>query len=449
MTAFHPPARWRTLPVRLMALVALALTPVWYRLSVNTPIFGAGDVSRYTLFVPTVLTVLLWLLLGMPGLRRLFSSVSRAAWAACLIALAFWAYASGAWAYTGELRPAVAEQATLIWAVTVGYALAVAAVGLPARWVVLVMGFGLLWNGILAGQQVAAQGSAGGLWAALKEFPIGVEQPRISVVMADGVRWLRPYGLLPHPNFLAGFLAVALVAFAPALTVRRWSVWLISAVVWSVGLWALMLTFSRGAYLAFAVGGALLLILLWRAGRWNKPLLVAAVLTVALGVLFLALYHPFLLARAGIGSENTELYSLGERAMLNAAAADGIRSAPLVGVGVGNLPWYSARWLFDRQSPILGNYPHNAALTMWGDLGLIGLGLWAGAVGAALVGGFRHLRQNAPDRAWRAALLAGFVVWLFSGLTEYAPTSLFHSMVLGWGVAAAALAPPDRPMLES
>ena len=131
MTPISPPARWRTLPVRLMALCALALTPVWYRLSVNTPIFGAGDVSRYALFVPTVLTVLLWLILGMPGLRRLFSSVSRAVWAVCLIALALWAYASGAWAYTGELRPYVAEQATLIWAVTVGYALAVAAVNAP------------------------------------------------------------------------------------------------------------------------------------------------------------------------------------------------------------------------------------------------------------------------------------------------------------------------------
>jgi len=441
-------ARWRTLPVQIIALFTFALMPVWYRVPSDTPLIGSGDVSRFAIFIPAALTTFVWVMLGLPGIGRLLYGW-RAVWLSCMVALGFWVYATSAWAYLATQQPHLADNAALSWAVSIGFAVAVASVGLPARAVVGVLIFGVAWNGILAAQQVALQGSAGGLWQALKEFPIDISQPRISVVQADGVRWLRPYGLLPHPNLLAGFLTIGLLACATGLTDRRVWRWLIGAGVWSIGLWALMLTFSRGAYFAFAVGGLLLLLLLRRAGLWNRALVAGGLLTVLLGVFFILLYHPFLLARAGDGNETTEQYSLGERSMLTAAAVNGIRDAPVLGLGAGNMPWYSAYWLYVRDSPIQGNYPHNAALTVWSELGGVGLLLWAGALGSGLMAAFAALKQRPPDMAFRAALICGFVALIAAGLVEYYSVTMVHFMAGGWGLIAVALTPIPRPMLES
>ncbi len=442
------PTRWRTLPVQIIALFTFALMPVWYRVPADTPLIGGGDVTRFALFIPSALTIIVWLLMGLPGIGRLFSGF-RAVWLSCLVALVIWAYASGVWAYLAAQRPDLANNAALTWAISIGFAVAVASVGLPARAVVAVLTFGVAWNGILAAQQVALQGSAGGIWAALKEFQIDINQARISVVQADGVRWLRPYGLLPHPNMLAGFLVIGLLACASWLTDTRLARWLIGAAIWSIGLWALLLTFSRGAYLAFALGGLLLLILMRRAGRWNQALSAAGVLTLILGVTFVVIYHPFLLARVGDGNETTEQYSLGERAMLNAAAVDAISESPALGLGAGNIPWYSANWLYQRDSPIQGNFPHNAALTVWSELGLVGLLLWAGGVGAGLVAAFATLKQKPPDAVFRAALISGFVALMAVGLVEYYSVTIIHFMAGGWGLIAVTLTPINRPMLES
>jgi hypothetical protein len=440
--------RWRTLPAQAFALLTFVLLPVWYRLPADTPLLGGTDATRFALFVPAALTVLCWMCAGLPGVTRLFAHPARAIWASLLLALALWAYASTAWAYLGTVYPQVASSAALVWITAAGFALAVAAIGLSAHAITAVLTFGLVWNGVLAGQQVAAQASAGGLWAALKEFPIQSDQAGISVVVADGVRWLRPYGLLPHPNLLAGLMVICLLAGVYVwATARQPILFLLIGAGWTLGLWGFLLTFSRGGYGALMVGALVLLALLhkhrlWRARWWGIVAWAVMVCTV-----FGLIYHPFLLARAGVGSENTELYSVGERAMLNDAALQTIRLSPWKGVGAGNQPWYAARLLHDAGAPIAGNYPHSAPLALWGDLGLVGLLLWAGAVGCALWAAGYSITHG--DSLPRAALIAAFAAWLATGITEYAPVTLLHSLLMGWGIVGTALAPPNRPMLES
>lgn len=441
-------SQWRTFPIQLVAIFTFVLMPMWYRVPADTPIFGHGDVTRYAVFIPAALSIFLWVIMGFPGIGRLFNGIY-AVWLSCLVALMLWVYASGAWAYLTAQKPELAQNTAIAWFVTVGFAVVVACIGVPSRSIVLALMFGVAWNGVLAAQQVAVQGSAGGLWTTLKEFPIGVELPRISVVQADGVRWLRPYGLLPHPNVLAGFLVIGLLACSTWLTETRLWRWILGAVIWSIGLWAFLLTFSRGAYLAFAVGGILLFILLYRAKRWTTGLAVATVLALIIGLTFAILYHPFLLARVGDGNETTEQYSLGERAMLNAASVHAIQSAPMLGIGGGNMPWYSAYWLFLRDSPIQGNFPHNAALSMWAEFGLVGMLFWTGAIISGLFATFQVFKQKPPDFAYRAALFSGFIALIVTGLTEYYPVTMLQFMLGGWGFIAAALTPINRPMLES
>ncbi len=79
------------------------------------------------------------------------------------------------------------------------------------------------------------------------------------VQLADGARWLRAYGTLPHPNILGGFL-LALMAGPLAIflrgRVRRW---------WALGLFgiatgALVPTFSRSVWLGYLAGGAVVVL---------------------------------------------------------------------------------------------------------------------------------------------------------------------------------------------
>lgn len=442
-------AGWRTWPVRLTALAALILVPLWYRLPEQPAIFAPFYPTRFLLFLPLIITCLLYIVLGFPGIRSLAAYKARGAWAFMLLGLAIWMYASAGWAFRREVDPALAVGTAIQFAVVAVYAVAIASVRLPPAWVVAALIFGLFWNAILAGQQAAFQQSAGGLWAVLGEFPISVMQPRISVVQADGIRWLRPYGLLPHPNMLAGFFVAALAASGAWLSHPDWRRWLPGVVAAGGGLWALLLTFSRGAFLSMAIAGILLLLLFRLTGRWNRQLALGTGVIVIVGIAFAISYYPYLLARAGVGAETTEQYSVGERAELTDTALQVIGEAPITGVGAGNLPWRAAFILNERDTDVQGNYPHNAWLTLWGELGLVGVVLLTGAVFSALFSAATMIRAKPTDAPYRAALLAGFVGLFVAGLFEYYPVTLLQFQTLWWALAAVALAPADADVLDS
>lgn len=442
-------ATWRTWPVRLAALAALMLVPLWYRLPYQPTVFAAYYPTRFLLFIPLIITCVLYILLGFPGIRALAGYKPRAAWAFLLLGLTLWMYASAGWAFRREADPALATGTAIQFAVVAIYAVAIASVRLPPAWVAAALIFGLIWNALLAGQQAALQQAAGGLWTALGEFPIAVSQPRISVIQADGVRWLRPYGLLPHPNMLAGFFIAALPAAGSWLTHPDWRRWLPGMIAAVCGLWALLLTFSRGALLSLAIVGLLLLLLFRVTGRWNRQLALGTVALAIVGFAFAISYYPYLLARAGVGAETTEQYSIGERAELADTALQVIGEAPLVGVGAGNLPWRAAFILNERDTDVQGNYPHNAWLTIWGELGLIGVMLLAGTIFAALISAVVMIRASPPDAAYRGALMAGFIGLCVAAIFEYYPVTLMQFQTLWWTLAAVALAPADAHVLDS
>ena len=442
-------AGWRTWPVRLAALAALILVPLWYRLPEQPAVFAAYYSTRFLLFIPLIITCVLYILLGFPGIRTLAAYKPRAAWTFLLLGLVIWMYASAGWAIRREVDPALAVGTAIQFAVVAVYAVAIASVRLPPEWAAAALIFGLLWNALLAGQQAALQQAVGGLWAALGEFPIAVSQPRISVVQAEGMRWLRPYGLLPHPNMLAGFFVTALSAASAWLTHPDWRRWLLGVIAAVCGLWALLLTFSRGAFLSLAIVSVLLLLLFRITGRWNRQLALGTVVLAIVGFAFAISYYPYLLARAGVGAETTEQYSAGERTELTDTALQVIGESPIFGVGAGNLPWRAASILNERDTDVQGNYPHNAWLTVWGELGLVGVVLLGGAVFSALISAGTMIRAQPVDAAYRGALLAGFVGLCIVGMFEYYPVTLMQFQTLWWALAAVALAPADAHVLDS
>jgi O-antigen ligase len=206
------------------------------------------------------------------------------------------------------------------------------------------------------------------------------------VQLADGTRWLRAYGSLPHPNILGGLVSVWLAGPAAAwlLARRRWR--LAAALIVVVGMALLSLTFSRAALLGCAAAGG---VLAWHYRQLGWRRLVGLALAALLGVLIVAAPMGRLLLTRVSGSQAgviTEMESIRVREWMTQQAVRMISAHPLLGVGLGN---YTLA--LDEQAP--GDFPlepvHNVALLALSELGLPGALLLAALLIAFAVGALR------------------------------------------------------------
>ncbi|MEW5988016.1 MAG: O-antigen ligase family protein [Chloroflexota bacterium] len=192
-----------------------------------------------------------------------------------------------------------------------------------------------------------------------------------SVLWARGRPWLRGYGLTAHPNVLGAMLAVLLLWL---LAAYGWSngrrrAWL--TVVITSGLLGLFVTFSRAAWLGFAIGAMLDFGFWFSADRSkiqnpkSKTLLMvlpAALLLLLFGDLaagrFLALDTP------------GESESISQRMEDMRLALALIARQPWQGVGAGN--YLTAALPLNPTAETV----HNVPLLVAAELGLPGLFLW-------------------------------------------------------------------------
>ncbi len=436
MLPLLPLSVWPARFVRWGVLASFALAGVWLRLPLAPPLLPPLYVSRFVILLPVLWTVVWWLAAGSPGMRELRGDPHRRLWALALLLLALWAFASQSWAFQREPHPEVGATAALQLGLAALFALACACAGPPHRHILAALASALAAHALIAGAQVANQGWLG--LTALGEFRVTPESPGVSVVQAGDARWLRPYGLMPHPNMLAGALLLGtLAAAALALSSSRWRHWFGTALT-AAGLYALLLTFSRAAWLGLAAGVLALAAGLWRAGALRRVLPLALSLLAA-GTLFTALYWPFVLARAGTGGETTEQRSIADRVVYTQFALQAISEFPLGGVGIGNFPWRASYYLMFVGFDLRGDNVHNVYLSAWAELGTVGLGLLIVALVAGAWAAVRALQ--AQPTVERAALLAGFAALSVVGLFDHYPWTILHFQAAWWGLLALAGAP--------
>lgn len=182
---------------------------------------------------------------------------------------------------------------------------------------------------------------------------------RGAAVLGDE-RWLRPYGLMPHPNVAGGIAAVACVLLACGW-LRDHRLWQIAAV--SAAFAGVLLSFSRSAWLGAVAG---LLVLMWLR-RGNVKALVAAVVLPAL--LFGVTLSGFVVQRAS-ASGTLEDDSLSQRVYLVQTTLLLWRQHPLVGIG----PLQFRQAEVDLYGPSFIPEPaHNALLLVLAETGVVGL----------------------------------------------------------------------------
>lgn len=435
----------RRIPIQIACLLVFLMIPLWLRLPSQPAWMADLYVVRFAIFYPMLLTVGLWLVLGLPGFLRFCEDKRRVWWVMSLLLLVLWMYSSTSWAFMRDREPDLAPNAVLGFGVVVLFVFALAASGPPLRYILVALACGLLWNSALAGAQFALQGGVGGVFKTLGEFPLGPDLQGVSVVQSGDTRWMRPYGLLPHPNVLGGIFCVMILSLVYWLTAPQWRTRIAALCLLVPGWWAFLLTFSRGAWLGFVVGAFALLPLLLRQRRVNRGLILAIISVTALSLLFFVTYQDLILARAGVSSAAVEFYSISERSILTEAAYQVVIEAPIIGVGAGNFPWRASYLLFELDIPVRGNNVHHTLLSAWAETGLIGLSLLISAMIAGIEATLRQIKRPLRDlSAARAVLLGAFIALVGIGLFDHYPWTLIQFQMLWWGLLATALA-PDFP----
>ncbi len=441
----------RTLLPRIGICICFALMATWLRFTAAPPIFPPTYMSRFVLFSALLITIVIWFACGMPGLAALRRERVRALMLLCLLLLAGWAYASQSWGYAADRQPAHGLNAALSWCVVALFCVVVASAAPPPAWIAGTLIGVTLINAALAAAQVANGGWLG--WWRLGEFRFNAALDGTSLIQSGDITFVRPYGLLAHPNMLGGLLVVGVLlaagwyaggragrrgpgedANAPKAESGRASVFsfvLLSAFALLLG--ALLLTFSRAAWIGLAAGGlAWLGMVVWR--RFLPLILIALVV----GGLFVAQYRPLLLARVGDGSESLELRSVSDRLVYTDFALRAIAERPLVGQGAGYFPWRAAAYIEETFFDLRGDHVHQVYLSAWAELGLVGFVLMILALCLGIEAGLSAVRSAVPtERALRAAMLASVIGLATVGLFDHYPYSQLPFMALWWGLLAA------------
>ncbi len=256
--------------------------------------------------------------------------------------------------------------------------------------------------------------------------PLNPATPGASVVqLAGGVRWLRAYGTLPHPNILGTFVVVLLagpVAFF--LSRRKPAIWAI--LLFSAGTALLFLTFSRGAWVSLVAGG---LVLVWKFWRIDIKRLLPLGIAGALGFIAAAIpLRALLFTRlGGVPGVPTEAFSIIGRTWLTGQAFTAIQNHPLLGIGVGS-------FVIDLAQHAGVGYiiepVHNLFLLITSELGIFGAAL---LTGLGIVIAKATWQARTPKAILACAVLVGLgVTSLFDqSLWTLAPGRTILALVLG------------------
>ena len=368
-----------------------------------------------------MVAALLFIRAGPPGLLRLRGALGT--FAAAALMLAGLAAASSLWAPYPRL--ALLQGAHL--AIWVAFAIVVARLRMPPHRMAATFVLGLLVHVVVGLAQAVAQRNVG-LWA-LGELRIRPGPPW-STIADGGGEFLRVYGLSPHPNVLAGHLAIGLVLCMGLASLRRpiGRAWVVAA---SAALFIiLVLTFSRSGLLGAVV--AVTVSAVWRSrigsGRLiagpGCALAVCAAITI---VLFAWTLHRHLPAESVVTDLLLRPYGATQRLGLMHAAVRLMADHPLGGVGARNFS-AAARAVTPDQTML--DSVHSVPLLIGAELGLTGLILVAIVVAALVAVGWRRWCARSVH-LWHGPVAGGLVGLALISLLDHYPWTVPQGGLLG------------------
>ncbi len=300
-------------------------------------------------------------------------------------------------------------------------------------WVILPVAIQALIQAPIGILQVFEQSSLG--LQILGEHSLDPLVKGMSIIPVNGERILRAYGLTDHPNILGGCLVFSMVVLlAVAIyAVRGRSLW--AAVGILILFPALLLTYSRSAWLSFFVTGLFMVGFELVAHRWESVYRVGL-----LGVACLAVSVPLLLNNGAVfGKRINEGDVSGdgpmiERAYLIEKGNTLLVEHPVIGVGLGASPL--AMKLRFGEFPVSYQPPHFTPLTSSLETGVLGGAFYLVLFLYPFIDflfRWRRYLHNPLGMGIIGLLLAISVVNLFDYYTWYYPPGRIWQW-LAWGL---------------
>ncbi len=217
--------------------------------------------------------------------------------------------------------------------------------------VIFFLSIGVLYSSAIAIGQFLLQHSLGGpLWF-LGERTFSADTPGIARTSLWGREVLRPYATFPHPNVLGGFLAILLPLMMGQWKQRK----IFFSIAISLGIIAIVLTFSRSAWIVAIVGVSIIAL--------KKIFFIPLLMTVAVIIFFI------------IGSFGFQDESVVVRQQLNTSAITMFGQSPIIGKGLGNFLVNLPQTLSSRQIYFLQPV-HNMYLLILAEAGIVGFAIF-------------------------------------------------------------------------
>lgn len=434
-----------TIPAKLIPIsivVTLFFAQAWHKLPDSPDPFTATYVMGFSLTIPLIATIMLWILSGFRGIHNIYQRKLNLLWFLSLIAFAGWAILSQHWDFVTDARAGVTQNASLQIVLIFLFALVVFCQPSRLRNLLGLFVLLLFLQGIIGGLQVANQSSLG--LKTFGEFTLDPTKSGVGVIQSGDLRWLRPYGFLPHPNIYAGLILVGLFACGGFILSNDRRLQILGGVSFLGGLWIFLLTFSRGAWGSFGIGLLVTLFFVMKFYGIKRRFVAVAVGSIVLGIVFLVMYRPLIASRVGASEESIEMRSVADRIVFNEIALDAIQISPYIGIGAGNFPWYASDYLYYRTDyDLRGDNVHQVMLGIWSEYGLVGLTLLGINILTAIIGTIRNIWQTETQRPHHIAILGASVALLTVGLLDHYPWTLIHIQLLWFTLMASGLANPQ------
>jgi O-antigen ligase len=244
------------------------------------------------------------------------------------------------------------------------------------------------------------------------------------VQLSNGIRFLRAYGTLPHPNLLGGIVLVSLLGTSSLFLTSKKANYPV-LILHSLGIILLVITFSRSAWLGLLAGLGFLILKSRCFDRKRLFLFLAgSILTILLTLYPL---RELVLTRVSNAPVATEQLAIFGREWLSQQAMDMFSAQSFTGVGIGSFILELASYAPDGAiiEPV-----HNIFLLALSELGILGLLL---VLALFILIGFNIFRaQKQPAILASAAVIGLGVISLFDHyLWTLAPGRVLLALTLG------------------
>lgn len=186
---------------------------------------------------------------------------------------------------------------------------------------------------------------------------------------------IRAYGTTPHPNILGGFLLLAVFCFYLLFLNKdkKYRLWQL-LFAYGVVLFGLFGTFSRAALISWLFASLMNVFLVFKFNFWRNfsiyavPAVKICAVTLAVAVIFSALFSPFIASRFEISSDSQEVEL---RLWYAQESVRALGRNLFIGAGVGN---FTAYLLTNRPGLESWQYQpaHSLYLLVLAETGVVG-----------------------------------------------------------------------------